>query len=276
VVFDIPIGKNNGTVNGHTYFTCADAHGILCTPHKVKFAVPQSSPLRGAQPEAAAGETDPAGTGGGGGGASEAVVPTSRMNLEDAYKRILALATEISSFDAAKSAAVSLDGGGVGVGVGAGAGAESDDDDEALPDAPRTSLAVAAADETAAGSDEEDEDALPTLIPGTIPIDDDDSSDDDALPELFGTVEGGDSSDDEQLPDIGGASSGASGGAAVATADGSDDEDDDEALPDLGGGDGGDSDDDEALPDVRGTADSVDMEALMRMLKYDASDDTEL
>ena len=35
VALDERIGRNNGTVAGHRYFTCEDGHGVLCTPHKV-------------------------------------------------------------------------------------------------------------------------------------------------------------------------------------------------------------------------------------------------
>eukprot|EP00043_Microstomoeca_roanoka_P011984 m.113312 g.113312 ORF g.113312 m.113312 type:complete len:2350 (-) comp15356_c3_seq1:622-7671(-) len=35
VELDEPIGLNNGTVSGHTYFTCPDKHGVLCNPSKV-------------------------------------------------------------------------------------------------------------------------------------------------------------------------------------------------------------------------------------------------
>lgn len=35
VELDEPIGKNNGTVGGHSYFSCQDKHGVLCHPGKV-------------------------------------------------------------------------------------------------------------------------------------------------------------------------------------------------------------------------------------------------
>ena len=35
VALDERIGRNNGTVAGHRYFTCEDGHGVLCAPHKV-------------------------------------------------------------------------------------------------------------------------------------------------------------------------------------------------------------------------------------------------
>ena len=39
VELDQPVGKNNGTVGGHLYFTCADKHGLLCHPMHVSRAV---------------------------------------------------------------------------------------------------------------------------------------------------------------------------------------------------------------------------------------------
>ena len=36
VELDQPVGKNNGTVGGHVYFKCADNHGVLVGPRKVK------------------------------------------------------------------------------------------------------------------------------------------------------------------------------------------------------------------------------------------------
>ena len=30
-----PVGKNDGTVGGHTYFKCADSRGVLVAPSKV-------------------------------------------------------------------------------------------------------------------------------------------------------------------------------------------------------------------------------------------------
>jgi len=49
-----PTGINNGTVRGHTYFTCPEKHGLLAHPSKVAVLVPASSksrpaPLRGAR-----------------------------------------------------------------------------------------------------------------------------------------------------------------------------------------------------------------------------------
>lgn len=38
VVLDEPLGRNNGTVDGHAYFSCADGHGVLCVPSKVSLA----------------------------------------------------------------------------------------------------------------------------------------------------------------------------------------------------------------------------------------------
>ena len=35
VALDERIGRNNGTVSGHRYFTCEDGHGVLCMPTKV-------------------------------------------------------------------------------------------------------------------------------------------------------------------------------------------------------------------------------------------------
>ena len=37
IVFDTPIGKNNGTVKGHKYFSCEDKHGVLTIPSKIIF-----------------------------------------------------------------------------------------------------------------------------------------------------------------------------------------------------------------------------------------------
>jgi hypothetical protein len=37
IVFDAPIGKNNGTIKGHEYFSCEDKHGILTIPSKIVF-----------------------------------------------------------------------------------------------------------------------------------------------------------------------------------------------------------------------------------------------
>ena len=39
VEMDLPVGKNNGKVNGHQYFICRKKHGVLCLPHKVQFVV---------------------------------------------------------------------------------------------------------------------------------------------------------------------------------------------------------------------------------------------
>ena len=38
VELDEPIGKNNGTVGGHTYFACKERYGILCAPSKVSLS----------------------------------------------------------------------------------------------------------------------------------------------------------------------------------------------------------------------------------------------
>lgn len=35
VILDEPVGRNNGTVDGVQYFSCASRHGILCVPSKV-------------------------------------------------------------------------------------------------------------------------------------------------------------------------------------------------------------------------------------------------
>jgi dynactin complex subunit len=35
VELDNPDGKNDGTVGGHSYFTCAAQHGVLTIPEKV-------------------------------------------------------------------------------------------------------------------------------------------------------------------------------------------------------------------------------------------------
>ena len=35
VELDEPLGKNNGTVDGHQYFSCPHKHGVLCAPGKV-------------------------------------------------------------------------------------------------------------------------------------------------------------------------------------------------------------------------------------------------
>lgn len=35
VELDEPVGKNDGTVGGHTYFKCADSRGVLVAPSKV-------------------------------------------------------------------------------------------------------------------------------------------------------------------------------------------------------------------------------------------------
>ena len=35
VELDEPAGKNNGTVKGHSYFTCAPKHGLIVRPSDV-------------------------------------------------------------------------------------------------------------------------------------------------------------------------------------------------------------------------------------------------
>lgn len=35
VKLDQPVGRNNGTINGHKYFDAEDKHGVLCAPSKV-------------------------------------------------------------------------------------------------------------------------------------------------------------------------------------------------------------------------------------------------
>ena len=37
VELDDPVGRNNGSVGGEQYFTCADKHGVLVVPNKVTF-----------------------------------------------------------------------------------------------------------------------------------------------------------------------------------------------------------------------------------------------
>lgn len=103
------------------------------------------------------------------------------------------------------------------------------------------------------GGDDEDEDDLPNLVvPPDDHDDDDDDDDDDELPTLAGG--GGDDTDDEDLPDF-------------APSD-----DDDEALPAFGNAAG---DDDDELPPPP-EYEEVDLDALTRMLGYDASADTEI
>ena len=47
VELDEPLGKNNGTVHGRTYFSCADAHGIFCRPSSFQLApAPEPAPGR--------------------------------------------------------------------------------------------------------------------------------------------------------------------------------------------------------------------------------------
>jgi C-terminal processing protease CtpA/Prc len=245
IEFDTTVGKNNGSVKGHQYFECPDLHGILVTPSKVTFVIAQSSPLRKGQ----GAEGDASGSSDGDGDAS------TRMNLEDAYQRILALAGDMNDmFESKKSPAAIASGGGGG------------GSDEPPSDAPPSYNQMN-------DDSDSDDDTLPTLATGgggatDSTVADDDSSDDDALPELFGSAPPTDeeSSDDEELPEMTGPIAG------------DDSDDDDEELPDLGAGADSDDDDDEALPDVgggAGTAD-VDMDALMKMLNYDTSKDTEL
>ena len=37
VELDKPIGKNNGTIKNHKYFTCKEKHGVLVAPWKITF-----------------------------------------------------------------------------------------------------------------------------------------------------------------------------------------------------------------------------------------------
>ena len=37
VELDEAIGKNNGTINNHKYFTCKENHGVLVAPWKITF-----------------------------------------------------------------------------------------------------------------------------------------------------------------------------------------------------------------------------------------------
>ena len=37
VELDKPIGKNNGTIKNHKYFTCKEKHGVLVVPWKITF-----------------------------------------------------------------------------------------------------------------------------------------------------------------------------------------------------------------------------------------------
>jgi hypothetical protein len=55
VELDQPVGLNNGTVNGHTYFVCEDGHGLLVVPSKaarlfrrlpLSFGQPKTKPGR--------------------------------------------------------------------------------------------------------------------------------------------------------------------------------------------------------------------------------------
>lgn len=96
------------------------------------------------------------------------------------------------------------------------------------------------------GGADEDEDDLPNLPP--VPPEDDDDDDDDELPTFA------DDTDDEDLPDFAP----------------SDDDDDD--LPSFGNAAG---DDDDELPPPP-EYEEVDLDALTRMLGYDASADTEI
>lgn len=48
---DSAVGKNNGTINSHTYFNCRDEHGVLVVPAKI--AIPTKAPVlarRASQP----------------------------------------------------------------------------------------------------------------------------------------------------------------------------------------------------------------------------------
>lgn len=49
VELDKPLGKNNGTVKGHTYFSCTDKHGVLCKPDKVRLVI--EVPIEGSPEE---------------------------------------------------------------------------------------------------------------------------------------------------------------------------------------------------------------------------------
>ena len=37
VILTDPVGKNDGEVKGHRYFTCADNHGVLVALNKISF-----------------------------------------------------------------------------------------------------------------------------------------------------------------------------------------------------------------------------------------------
>jgi hypothetical protein len=50
VELDLPLGRNNGTVRGTSYFKCADGHGVLCDPVKVtRVVVVEEAPVEGAE-----------------------------------------------------------------------------------------------------------------------------------------------------------------------------------------------------------------------------------
>ena len=43
-----PIGKNDGSYNGHAYFACKPSHGVFSVPDKVHPAPPPSEPTAAA------------------------------------------------------------------------------------------------------------------------------------------------------------------------------------------------------------------------------------
>lgn len=47
VVLDRPVGKNNGTVDGHVYFECGPMHGVLLLPKKVSLPPPVLTSVSG-------------------------------------------------------------------------------------------------------------------------------------------------------------------------------------------------------------------------------------
>lgn len=66
VELDNAVGKNNGTINSHTYFNCRDEHGVLVVPAKI--AIPTKAPVlarRASQP-CVGGGNDRGGVSGGG------------------------------------------------------------------------------------------------------------------------------------------------------------------------------------------------------------------
>ncbi len=40
VELELPLGRNDGMVRGVRYFTCADSHGVVCSPDKVPSIIP--------------------------------------------------------------------------------------------------------------------------------------------------------------------------------------------------------------------------------------------